>query len=92
MAFGDGKLIGGPKSGPRPEVVVCEPIPIPPSGVMTCRRGQGQRTFQGQKPPVCDGVVELAVQDDLLSLCCNMCRLRHEKLVVRDVLHYGSVL
>lgn len=75
--------------------VLCEPVPIPASGVMTCRRGQGQRTFQGQKPPTCDGVLEQKpkVAGMLVSfLSCNKCGLSHATGEKDGTKIYGSLL
>jgi hypothetical protein len=92
MGFGDGKMIGGPMSGPPPAFVICEPVLIPASGVMTCRRGQGQRTFQGQKPPTCGGIVGPAKIGNRDGFCCNLCGLTHDKIAVNGVPSYGAVL
>jgi hypothetical protein len=85
-------MIGGPLSGPPPEQVICEPVPVLASGILPCRRGQGQRTFQGQKPPTCDGIVKPKAVGHLKMLACEKCGLVHATVNKDGVLHYGPVL
>lgn len=92
MPFKDHGMIGGPHSGPAPTQVICEPVQVPASGIMTCRRGQGQRTFQGQKPPTCDGRVEPKVIHQRNVLACDKCGLVHAGDSKDGVLYYGAVL
>lgn len=74
-------------------MVICEPIPIPKTGVLTCRRGQGSRTFQGQKPPTCEGLVKPRNGDwKSVILACEKCRLTHATVNKDGVMHYGAVL
>lgn len=87
MGFGDGKMIGGPMSGPPPQHVVCEPVPMPKAGAIPCRRGQGSRTFQGEKPPTCDGLVKPKTVGNQPMLACEKCGLTHAM-----ILCYGAVL
>lgn len=70
-------------------MVICEPVPVPITG-MTCRRGQGQRTFQGQKPPTCDGLVKARPTGSILA--CEKCKLVHATISKDGILHYGAVL
>lgn len=71
---------------PPSESVICEPVPAP--SILTCRRGHGSRTFQGQKPPTCDGLVKPYGQ----ILACEKCKLTHAIVIKDGVAHYGTVL
>lgn len=74
-------------------IVICEPVPIPKHGTLTCRRGQGTRTFQGQKPPPCDGLVKPKGGDWKSGmLACEKCLLIHATVNKDGVMHYGAIL
>ena len=93
MSFENPQMIGGPMSGSPPPQVVCEPVPIPKDGTLKCRRGQGSRTFQGQKPPTCDGFVKPAGGNwQGVMFACEKCRLLHTTVNKDGVMHYGAVL
>ena len=92
MSISKPEFIGGPLSGAPPDRVICEPVPFPTSGILTCRRGQGSRTFQGQKPPTCDGLVKPKAVGHLKMLACEKCGLIHSTVDKDGMLHYGAVL
>lgn len=92
MGFNDGKMIGGPISGPPPDFVLCAPIPVPASGVMTCRSGQDGRTFQGEKLPTCDGILKPNAVGARLFFSCGKCSLSHQTAVKDGVSIYGALL
>ncbi len=92
MGFGDGKMIGGPMSGPPPDFVICTPAPVPASGTMTCRSGQDGRTFQGEKMPTCDGTLVPKAAGAMLFFSCAKCSLSHQVAVKDGVKVYGALL
>lgn len=73
-------------------MVICEPVPVPSQSPLTCRRGRGARTFQGQKAPFCDGTVTPKSIGSGKILACDKCKLIHATVLKDGVLCYGSVL
>lgn len=96
MPLGNPGMIGGPLPGPRPVQVICEPTPVRmadmKAGPLPCRRGKGSRTFQGQKPPECDGHIHPIGDGEHKTLTCDKCGLVHATVNKDGVLHYGPVL
>ena len=96
MSFDNPQMISGPMSGPPPQHIVCEPVPVTTeamkAGPLPCRRGKRQHTFQGQKPPECDGHIHPVGPGEHKRLECDKCGLVHATVNKDGVLHYGPVL
>jgi hypothetical protein len=92
MPLKDVGMIGGPMSGPPPDFVICAPVPVPASGVMTCRSGQDGRTFQGEKMPMCDGTLRPKAVGAQLFFSCDKCSLSHQVAVKDGIEIYGALL
>jgi len=71
-------------------MVICEPIPVPPSDFLPCRSGQGANTLQNSLPP-CNGLVKPSGVGQHKSLTCERCGLLHATCNKDGILYYGAV-
>lgn len=79
--------------GPNPRHAIAEPVPVPETGPMTCRRGAGQRSCcQGREIPTCDGALVPARIGQSDMFMCSKCNLTHDQVVVDGKTLYGAVL
>ncbi len=72
---------------------IAEPVLVPETGPMICRRGTGERSCcQGRPIPTCDGILVPARIGQRDMFMCSKCNLTHDKVMVNGKPHYGAVL